>query len=205
MFEYAREVFTKAISENDQELQLLIKEKKEKETKFEIVDEIRYRRKLLKPLSLTVLFMIIFAGICVGSIGFVGVSMGSILAIVGAGLPLIKSAKDMPGVIKLSNEELEKLINDLDLEIKSLNCSIDNVSNKLDEYMKAIKFFDISDRVFDSLKNLDYAYKYAKDEEEYNDLCEKQIVCKQEWDKFINEPIDYRNLETVKVKKIGAR
>ena len=205
MFEYARDKFTKGIVITEERLNLLEKEKTEKETRLEIIDEVRYRKKLLKALALTFLFMIIFTGICVGLEGAIGVSIASMPAIVGNLIILSKNAKEMPGVIKLSNKELEVIISDLNSKIKDLDISINAVSKKLDEYKGATKFFDVSDSVQDSLNNLDYAYKYAKDEEEYNDMCEKQIVCKQEWDKFVSEPVDYRNLETVKVKKIGAR
>lgn len=205
MFEYARDKFTKGIVITEERLNLLEKEKTEKETRLEIIDEVRYRKKLLKALALTFLFMIIFTGICVGLAGAIGVSMVSMLTIVGNLTILSKNAKKIPGIIKLSNKELMVIISDLNVEIKSLNCSIDALSRKLNEYKGALKFFDVSDSVQDSLNNLDYAYKYAKDEEEYNDMCEKQIVCKQEWDKFVSEPVDYRNLETVKVKKICAR
>ena len=197
MFEYARDKFTKGILETELKLEVLNKEKKDKEAKLEIVDEVRYRKKLIKALSLTFLSMIIFAGICVGLIGLVGVSIASVLCIVGM-LPILeKNAREFPGVIKLSNKELEVIISDLNSKIKDLDISINAVSKKLDEYKGATKFFDVSDSVQTSLNNLDYAYKYAKDEEEYNDMCKKQRFCQEEWDKFVNETVDYRNTHLV--------
>ena len=62
MFEYARDKFTKGIVITEERLNLLEKEKTEKETRLEIIDEVRYRKKLLKALALTFLFMIIIKG-----------------------------------------------------------------------------------------------------------------------------------------------
>jgi len=198
MFEYAREKFTKDMVITEEKLKLLEKEKTEKETKLEIVDEFRYRKKLVKMTNLFCIPALIVLGIYLGPVVLVGGSMTYILSVIGVVLPnLVKNAKEMPGLIGLSNKELLAILSSLYAEIKSLNYSIDTVSKKLDEYKNAIKFFDVSDRVLDSLDNLDYAYKYAKDEEEYNDMCEKQMFCQEEWDKFVSEPVDYRNTHLV--------
>lgn len=57
------------------------------------------------------------------------------------------------------------------------------------------------------IKKIDCHALYAKVKQDYKEKCVKQKLCWAEWDKFVNEPIDYRNIHFVlnKPKKEQAK
>lgn len=197
MFEYARDKFTKEIVITEEKLKLLEKEKVQTEEYLKIVYEVENAKQLVKWLLFTFSVMAVGFGIYAGTIGLIACGITYVFATIALLPALVPNDKIRADVVKLSVKNLQGISSDLNSKIKDLDISINAISKKLDEYKGAIKFFDVSDSVQDSLNNLDYAYKYARDEKEYNDMCKKLMLYQEESDKFINEPIDYRNTHVV--------
>ena len=199
MFEYSKKVLETKISDIENLLSRDVEEKNSVDTKLYVVTSIAQVRMLSNFFSLTYLFGILLA-FCVTvsipvSILELGLIGGGYLSLM---LPCVyyelKFRKKNPEFSKLSKSELKQLDGELRSKREELSTKINDYNKVIEKHNFLIECFEKVNSFNDVSNDISYAFINAKNEDEYIEMRKMEGLFHEEWDKFIDESLDYENI-----------
>ena len=139
-------------------------------------------------------------------------NLPSALIVLTSHYELYKYSQKEPELTKLSINDLKSLEEEIEVKIEKIGQLIDKSRDIEKTYKDLSSTVDSIENIEKNLNSLDFFSVNAKVEDEYVKMHNEKQLAQAEWDKFVNEPVDYRNIDLkandaleVKIKKIGSR
>lgn len=199
MFEYSKKVLETKISDIENLMYKDVEERNSVDSQLNIITEITQVRSISKFFS-TIYLIGILLGLCVTA--SLPVSILEIYLIIGGYLSImlpcgcfeLKFRRKNPEFAKLSKSELKQLDGDLRSKREELSTKINDYNKVIEKHNFLIECFEKVNSFNDVSNDISYAFINAKNEDEYIEMRKMEGLFHEEWDKFIDESLDYENI-----------